>query len=85
MLWNDTMVESNEYIPTEDFSQPQPRHSPINTAQKNSTAPTASTSMTPKPAGTTRCSVAHQQWTLNPKNTTASAPTFGAPAISLEN
>ena len=57
------VVESNEYYPTEHCSQQHPRHSPINTEQKSSTATTASTSMTPKPAGMTRCSVAPPQWT----------------------
>ena len=56
------VVESDEY-PTEDCSLPPPRHSPTNTAQKNSTAPTASTSTTPKLVGMTRCSAAPPQWT----------------------
>ena len=71
--------------PTEGCSQPPPRCSPTNTDQKNSTAPTASTSTIAKRDGTTHYWEEHPQWTPKRKNTTASAPTSGAQEISLEN
>ncbi len=53
--YDGAVAESNEYYPYGG--------SPINTEQKNSTAPMASTYTTPKPDGMTRCSAAPPQWT----------------------